>query len=590
MLYLHPPFAKGERGGFTKRDFRMKKNNILRLAMAQINTCVGDFEGNTRKILSAIEQAKAQGSQIVCFPELSVCGYPPEDLLFKNSFIRENIRRLDQIKEKTSGIIAIVGSISKEKGALFNSAAILADKKIIDIYHKIHLPNYGVFDEKRYFQSGGKFNLYELKGALWAVNICEDIWVEDGVINSQAEAGASLILTINASPYHSGKINLRQKMLKTQAKINKVFIAYINLVGGQDELVFDGRSMLISNQGKVLALASAFKEDLKVIDLDLEKLPQKPKSKKTRVMSINLPEAKNALQPIPASKIKKLETAEEVFSALVLGTRDYCQKNGFSQVILGLSGGIDSSLVAAIAAEALGKDNVIGAILPSRFNSPDSSDDAISLADNLGLKHIVISIQEIFEKYLNILNPHFSGQSWNTAEENLQARIRGNILMALSNKFGWLVLTTGNKSEMGVGYATLYGDMAGGFAVIKDVPKTMVYQLSRFYNKRENQEIIPRRVLEKAPTAELRENQKDSDSLPVYETLDPILKYYIEEDLSVSEIIKKNFNQDDVLRTVRMVDTSEYKRRQSPPGVKITPRAFGKDRRMPITNRFREII
>ena len=575
----------------------MKKNNILRLAMAQINTCVGDFAGNTRKIISAIEQAKAQGSQIVCFPELSVCGYPPEDLLFKNSFIQENIRRLDQIKEKTSGIIAIVGSISKEKGAIFNSAAILADKKIIDIYHKIHLPNYGVFDEKRYFQSGGKFNLYELKGTpalpagrRWAVNICEDIWVEDGVINSQAKAGASLILTINASPYHTGKINLRQKILKTQAKINKVFIAYINLVGGQDELVFDGQSMLISNQGKVLVLASAFKEDLKVIDIDLEKLPQKPKSKKTRVRSIDLPESKNALQPIPASKIKKFKTVEEVFSALVLGTRDYCQKNGFSRVILGLSGGIDSSLVAAIAAEALGKDNVIGAILPSRFNSPDSSDDAISLADNLGLKHIVIPIQEIFEKYLNILNPHFSGQSWNTAEENLQARIRGNILMALSNKFGWLVLTTGNKSEMGVGYATLYGDMAGGFAVIKDVPKTLVYQLSEFYNKRENQEIIPRRVLEKAPTAELRENQKDSDSLPVYETLDPILKYYIEEDLSVSEIIKKSFNQDDVLRTIRMVDTSEYKRRQSPPGVKITPRAFGKDRRMPITNRFREII
>lgn len=558
--------------------------------MAQINTCVGDFEGNARKIISAIEQAKAQGSHIVCFPELSVCGYPPEDLLFKNSFIGENIRRLNQIKEKTSGIIAIVGTISRQKRWLFNSAAILADKKIIDFYHKIHLPNYGVFDEKRYFSSGSKFNLYELKGLRLGVNICEDIWVEDGVINSQAKAGASLILTINASPYHAGKINLRQKMLKNQARKNKVFIAYINLVGGQDELVFDGQSMLISDKGKILSLASAFKEELRVIDIDLEKLPQKPKSKKLKIISLCLPEEENILQPIPPAKIKKLEAAEEVFSALVLGTRDYALKNGFSKAILGLSGGIDSSLVAVIAASALGKDNVIGATLPSKFNSPDSSDDAISLANNLGIKHITIPIQEIFEKYLNILNPHFSGRPWNTAEENLQARIRGNILMALSNKFGWLVLTTGNKSEMGVGYATLYGDMAGGFAVIKDVPKTLVYKLSEFYNRRENKEIIPRRVLEKAPTAELRENQKDSDSLPEYGTLDPILKYYIEEDLSVSQIIKKSFKREDVLKTARMVDTSEYKRRQSPPGVKITPRAFGRDRRMPIANRFKEVF
>jgi len=568
----------------------LKKNNILRLSMAQINTCVGDFAGNACKIINAIEQAKAQGSHIVCFPELAVCGYPPEDLLFKNSFVQENIRRLNQIKEKAYGIIAIVGTISRQKRWLFNSAAILADKKIIDTYHKIHLPNYGVFDEKRYFSSGDKFNLYEFRGFRVGVNICEDIWVEDGVINSQAQAGASLVLTINASPYHAGKINLRQKMLKAQAKKNKVFIAYINLIGGQDELVFDGQSMLISDKGKVLSMASAFKEELKTIDIDLEKLPAKSKSKKTKVISLCLPEQNNMLQPIPPAKIQKLQAMEEVFSALVLGTRDYALKNGFSKVILGLSGGVDSSLVAVIAAEALGRDNVIGAILPSRFNSPDSSDDALSLANSLGLKHITIPIQEIFEKYIDILNPHFLGRPWNTAEENLQARIRGNILMALSNKFGWLVLTTGNKSEMGVGYATLYGDMAGGFAVIKDVPKTLVYKLSEFYNQRENKEIIPRRVLKKAPTAELRENQKDSDSLPVYEALDPVLKYYIEDDLAVSEIIKKSFKQEDVLKTVQMVDASEYKRRQSPPGVKITPRAFGRDRRMPITNRFKEEI
>src|SRR3989338_8312254 len=364
--------------------------------MAQINTCVGDFAGNACKIINAIEQAKAQGSHIVCFPELAVCGYPPEDLLFKNSFVQENIRRLNQIKEKAHGIIAIVGTISRRKRLLFNSAAILADKKIIDTYHKIHLPNYGVFDEKRYFSSGEKFNLYEFRGFRVGVNICEDIWVEDGVINSQAKAGANLILTINASPYHAGKINLRQKMLKNQARKNKVFITYINLVGGQDELVFDGQSMLISDKGKVLSLASAFKEELKIIDIDLEKLPQKPKSTKLKIISLCLPEEENTLQPIPPARIKKLEAAEEVFSALVLGTRDYALKNGFSKAILGLSGGIDSSLVAVIAASALGKDNVIGAILPSRFNSPDSSDDATSLAKSLCLNHIPIPIQEIF--------------------------------------------------------------------------------------------------------------------------------------------------------------------------------------------------
>ncbi|MEK6568367.1 MAG: NAD(+) synthase, partial [Candidatus Omnitrophota bacterium] len=394
--------------------------NILRLAIAQINTCVGDFEGNSRKIIDFIGQAKAQGAGIVCFPELSVCGYPPEDLLFKNSFIGENIRRLNQIKEKAAGIIVVIGTLSGQRRSLFNSAAILAERKIIDFYHKIHLPNYGVFDEKRYFESGSKFNLYKLMGALIGVNICEDIWVEKGILAGQAKAGASLILNINGSPYYTGKINLRQKILKTQAIRNKVFIAYINLVGGQDELVFDGQSMLISDKGKVLSLASAFKEELKVIDIDLEKLPQKPKSRKIKIISLCLPKEENILQPIPVARIKKLEVAEEVFSALVLGTRDYCQKNGFSKAILGLSGGIDSSLVAVIAASALGKDNVIGVILPSRFNSSDSSDDAISLAGNLGIKHITIPIQEIFEKYLNILNPHFLGQPWNTAEENLQ--------------------------------------------------------------------------------------------------------------------------------------------------------------------------
>lgn len=583
----------------------MKTKNILRLAMAQINTCVGDFPGNTRKIISAIDQARKASCDIVTFPELSVCGYPPEDLLFKDSFIQENLRRLDEIRRRTTQLVAIVGFVDKCKGLLFNSAAIIAGQKIIDIYHKIHLPNYGVFDEKRYFVNGRGFSLYELCGIRFSVNICEDVWIEDGVIAAQAKAGASLVLTINASPYHMGKIHLRQRVLKEQARKNKVFVLYTNLVGGQDELVFDGQGMLFSDKGRVLAGAFAFKEDLRIIDIEKNKLPKKQKAKRVRLMAL----AKRKAKPSPCRLISidgqkregfpkplisvqppKLAPAQEVFLALALGTHDYVRKNGFQKVVLGLSGGIDSSLVAVIAAEALGKENVTGVLLPSKFNSRESFDDALALANNLRIEHRVIPIQEIFQAYLKILEPHFLALPWNVAEENLQARIRGNILMALSNKFGWLVLTTGNKSEMSVGYATLYGDTAGGFAVIKDVPKTLVYKLAEFYNQKSAREVIPRRVFEKAPTAELKENQKDADTLPEYAILDPILKYYVEQDLSVSEIIKKDFNREEVLRAVLMVDKSEYKRRQSPPGIKITPRAFGRDRRMPITNRFKEVI
>lgn len=568
----------------------MKTKNILRLGMAQINTCVGDFEGNAQKIISAIDQAKARSCDIIAFPELAICGYPPEDLLFKKSFIQENLRRLDEIRKRTTQLVAIVGFVDKSKGRLFNSAAIISEQKIIDIYHKIHLPNYGVFDEKRYFVSEGGFCLYEFSGVRFGVNICEDIWIEDGVIAAQAKAGASLILTINASPYHMGKIHLRQRLLKEQARKNKVFVLYTNLVGGQDELVFDGRGILLSDKGRVVASAFAFKEDLRIIDIRQDKLPRKQRAKRVRIISIEGQKREGFPRPLISVQPPKLEPAEEVFSALVLGTHDYVRKNGFQKVVLGLSGGIDSSLVAAIAAESIGKENVTGIILPSKFNSQESFDDALALANNLGIEHRVIPIQEIFQAYLKILEPHFLALPWNVAEENLQARIRGNILMALSNKFGWLVLTTGNKSEMSVGYATLYGDMAGGFAVIKDVPKTLVYKLAEFYNRKAMSEIIPRRVFEKAPTAELKENQKDADTLPEYAILDPILKYYVEQDLSVWEIIKKDFSKEEVLKAVRMVDKSEYKRRQSPPGIKITPRAFGRDRRMPVTNRFREVI
>lgn len=554
--------------------------------MAQVNVCVGDFEGNKQKIISAIDQSRARGCDIVCFPELAVCGYPPEDLIFKSSFIKENIKGLNEIKTRTENIIAVAGFIDSRKGQLFNSAAIMANGKIIGIYHKMHLPNYGVFDEKRYFAGGTDSNLYRLNDILFGVNICEDIWVRDGTISEQAKKGASFVITINASPYHMGKIYLRKKILEEQARKNKVFILYTNLVGGQDELVFDGQSMLISDKGKVLSVAPAFCDTLHIVDIDVSKLPIK-RNRKGRIYPIDIG-TKTQKTPLVSVVSPKLKSVEEVFLALVLGTGDYVTKNGFSKVVLGLSGGIDSSLVACIAVSALGKENVCGVILPSRFNSPESYDDAVALSNNLGIEYKVISIQEIFESYLKVLDKHFLSRPWNVAEENLQARIRGNILMALSNKFGWLVLTTGNKSEMGVGYATLYGDMAGGFAVIKDVPKTLVYKLAEFYNRKIGKEIIPRRVFDKPPSAELKESQKDSDTLASYDILDPILKYYIEEDLSVTQIIKKGFNKEEVLKTIRMADKSEYKRRQSPPGIKITPRAFGRDRRMPITNKFEE--
>ncbi|HLD40620.1 MAG TPA: NAD+ synthase [Candidatus Omnitrophota bacterium] len=568
-----------------------KKKQFLRIAICQINSWVGDFASNTRKIISFIKEAESKGCAIAAFPELAVCGYPPEDLLFKNSFVGENIKCLKDIARQTANILAVVGFADKKGAKLYNGAALLGRGRILDIYHKVHLPNYGVFDEKRYFASGEGFKLYPLSpDVCLGINICEDIWVNDGVISEQSRAGANLILTINSSPYHMGKIHLRQKVLREQARKNKAFILYVNLVGGQDELVFDGQSMLVTDTGRVSAIAEAFKEDLRVVDIDISKLPKKSRSKKAVFLPLKIGKNKRTAEALPITSPRNIGPVEEIFSALVLGTRDYLLKNGFKRALLGLSGGIDSSLVACIAKEALGSGNVIGLILPSKFNSRDSYADAVSLADNLGIEYKVIAIQDIFEDYIKTLKPHFQDRPWNVAEENLQARVRGNILMALSNKFGWLVLTTGNKSEMGVGYATLYGDMAGGFAVIKDVPKTLVYKLSEFYNQKAGKEIIPRRVFDKAPTAELRENQKDSDSLPEYAALDAILKAYVEEDLPAGEIIKKGFDKAEVSRTMRLVDLSEYKRRQGPPGVKITPRAFGKDRRMPITNRFREVV
>ncbi len=566
-----------------------KEPKHIRLAIAQINTCVGNFTGNTQKIISYIDQAKSKNASIVVFPELSIPGYPPEDLLFKKSFIDENLSCLKEIKACTQGLSAVVGFVDEKKGILFNSAAILANGKMVEVYHKRHLPNYGVFDEKRYFSAGEeKFSLYKAGDLCFALNICEDIWVSDEQVFSSLKNSADLIIVINASPYHIDKIVLRQKVLRRRAKESNSFILYANLVGGQDELVFDGQSMFISSRGVVLARAGAFKEELLILDLDLNKLPKKSVSKNTKIFSLNVPEKLNIISSVFSKKAPILGREEEVFNGLVMGTADYARKNSFTKVVLGLSGGIDSSIVACIAMEALGRENVIGVLMPSRFNSQVSFDDAAALAKNLGIEYKVIKIEEAFEKYQEILGEHFLSRPWNVAEENLQARVRGNILMALSNKFGWLVLTTGNKSEMSVGYATLYGDMAGGFAVIKDVPKTFIYKLAEFYNRKMGCEIIPHNVLVKAPTAELRENQKDTDSLPPYDVLDPILKYYIEEDRSLSYISKKGFKAEDIIKVSGLVDKSEYKRRQSPPGIKITPRAFGRDRRFPVTNKFRE--
>ncbi|TBR14866.1 NAD+ synthase [bacterium] len=560
----------------------MQKGDFLRIAIAQINCTVGDLNGNSAKIKEYIDKARRHHSDIVCFPELAVTGYPPEDLLIKSKFIRDNLARLKEIAKYTENIIAIVGFADRNGKELYNAAAVIYNGKIKGVYRKSHLPNYGVFDEKRYFNPGNDPLVFKYGRVIFGVNICEDIWHLAGPTEAQAKRGAKLIININSSPYHAGKIREREAVVCKQAKVNKIAIVYTNLVGGQDELVFDGQSIAVDAQGKVIARAEAFKEQMPLFDM---KIPHANiKSGKKIINIASKPLSFGGRAPVPALVCKPLEIVNEVYQALVLGLRDYVLKNNFSKVAIGISGGIDSALVATLAADALGVDNVTGVFMPSRYSSQESEIDARELAQNLGIKILNIPIEEIYKVYLGVLDPCFGGLEKNITEENLQARIRGNILMALSNKFGWLVLTTGNKSEMGVGYATLYGDMAGGFALIKDVPKTLVYKLVKYRNSLKT--VIPERIITKEPTAELKPNQKDSDTLPVYEMLDPILKAYIEEDKDSSEIIAFGFDKETVLRVSNMVDKSEYKRRQSPPGVKITPKSFGRDRRMPITNKY----
>jgi NAD+ synthase (glutamine-hydrolysing) len=489
--------------------------------------------------------------------------------------------------------------VDKNDG-IFNAAALLSDRKLIDVYYKKHLPNYGVFDEYRYFKSGTRYPVYSLDGVDFGVSICEDMWFEDGPAKIQALSGAQLIININASPYHMKKSVHREDYVSRQASLFGSAFVYVNMVGGQDELVFDGGSFVVDSRGNILVAGSHFKEELIIADLAINGSERQlsSKDKKTLKKLVAGDESVDKVI-IPGASIKKGKPAvrkkrvmhmsedEEIYNALLLGTRDYVRKNGFNGVVIGMSGGVDSALVATIAVDALGRDNVRGVFMPSVYTSNESFEDTREHAKYLGIEIETIPIDEVFRSYLKTLSERFKGLEQDITEENLQARIRGNLLMALSNKFGWLVLTTGNKSEMSVGYATLYGDMAGGFAVVKDVPKTLVYRLCEWRNKKESRALIPERILWKEPTAELRPDQRDTDSLPPYQQLDPILKAYVEEDRSFDEIMEQGCNVKCMKKVVRMVDVSEYKRRQAPPGIKITPRAFGKDRRFPITNRYK---
>ncbi|MFC1952856.1 NAD+ synthase [Chloroflexota bacterium] len=570
----------------------------LRIGMAQINATVGDFTGNTKKVLVAIAEARSLGVDLLTFPELVICGCPPEDLLYKQRFIEENLHCLDEVIEASSGISLVVGFVDSKED-IYNAAAIIHDGKLIDIYHKIHIPNYDDFDENRYFQAGSKSMIYTLAGISIGINIGEDISYENDRIVSQVRSGAQVVVNISASQYHIDKGNSTEKTLATCASDNIAIVVYNNLVGGQDELVFDGNSMVLDENGKVIVRGKQFEEDLVVADLDIDSVNRKrlqdPRWQQIEGIgsdSIRLVESASPLSaikpPLQERQIQQLPPAGEVYQALVLGTRDYVIKNGFQKVLIGLSGGIDSSLVAAVAVDALGESNVIGIAMPSRYSSPGSISDAELLVKNLGIRFITLPIEKTFQAYLETLSEIFEGTEPNVAEENIQARIRGSLLMAVSNKFGWLVLATGNKSEMATGYATLYGDMAGGFAMIKDILKTMVYEVCHYRNSVAGSNLIPATIIEKPPSAELRPDQKDIDSLPAYELLDPVIKAYIEEEKSIEQIIASGFDEETVRKIARLVNNSEYKRLQAPQGVKITFSAFGRDRRLPITNRFSE--
>ena len=555
----------------------------VRVGLAQFNPVVGDIAGNSRRIRELYATADAAGCDIVVFPELSITGYPPEDLVLKSGFVAENQQAMRDIVAATQDCVAVFGFVDGASGALANSAAIASKGILHGTYNKQLLPNYSVFDEDRYFTPGTSFSLFTIAGVNVGVTICEDIWQADGPVQQQAKAGATLNININGSPYHRGKFDERQQMVSERARTNSCAIVYVNQVCGQDELVFDGGSMVFDHRGDMLMRAEQFDESLSFIDIE-----------------VNESQVVNGIPVVEVSQSSRADGSkrggiitpstsdmEQVFGALVLGTRDYVRKNGFTDVVIGLSGGIDSALVAAIAVEALGSQHVHGVSMPSRYSSEGSRTDAAVLASNLGVDMQTISIEPAFSAYLDMTAESFAGKAPDLTEENLQSRVRGTTLMALSNKFGWMVLTTGNKSELAVGYFTLYGDSVGGYAVIKDLLKTTVYELCRFVNARAGREVIPEVVITKPPSAELRPDQRDDQSLPAYEVLDPILELYVEQDRTAAEIIALGFNEALVRRISRLVDMNEYKRRQGPPGVRVSLKAFGKDRRLPITNAYR---
>lgn len=586
--------------------------------MVQFNPIVGDLSGNVRAIAKWIKEAKRARADVVVLPEMAITGYPPEDLVLRPSFLMDAKHALDEVVKQCRGITAVVGFIqcdiakpahsqvspaSTRNHTVFNAAALVHDQQVRATYAKMLLPNYGVFDEQRYFAPGKMPLVFVLNGVRYGVNICEDIWQSDGPTQDEAGRGrAHIILNINASPYHQGKEQVRQRMLMQRAKDNGVVVSYTNMVGGQDEIIFDGQSVVVNASGQILAKGMAFEEELLVTDIDIDTKGMRGSGLKRQIgrgddsdhlvqevvlSGKYIPKRRRLMAPKQA---KPLETLEEVYRALVLGVHDYVKKNRFDKVLIGISGGIDSALTAVIAVDALGHDHVTGVFMPSIFTSKESRQDSRRLMLDLHVSLVEIPITKLWKQYLQALDPVFDGKPHDTTEENLQARIRGNLLMALSNKFGHLVLTTGNKSEMSIGYATLYGDMAGGFAVIKDLSKTLVYDLSKYRNGRAQAEmgmnLIPQRIFDRPPSAELKPDQTDQDTLPPYAMLDPILEAYVEDDRAFEDIVRMGFPSAMVQRVITMVDRSEYKRRQAPVGIKITERALGKDRRMPVTNRY----
>ncbi len=578
----------------------------VRIGLAQINTTVGDIQGNLARIAESLTESRAQGCQIVAFPELAITGYPPEDLVLRRSFCEASRDAVESLAAATDGMIAVVGFVDWHNGDAYNAAAVFGDGRLIDTYHKQRLPNYGVFDEERYFAGGNRVPIYRVGDLAFGVSICEDIWYPGAPLDAMALGGAELCININASPYHRGKVLTRERMIATRASDNLIAIAYLNACAGQDELVFDGTSMVFDAEGGLVARAPQFEETLLVAEIDLDQIAQRRLHDPRRRVELRdraSTAARDAVnvdvhyggfrleerQPLVSAIAPLLGDHAEVWQALVLGTRDYLAKTGFKDVLISLSGGIDSSIVAAIAVDALGPEHVIGISLPSRYSSQHSRDDAKELAENLGIRYLTIPIEPAHAAMLEMLADAFEGTSPGTAEENLQSRQRANVMMTLSNKFaGSIVLTTGNKSEMACGYATLYGDMAGGFAVIKDVPKTLVFELCRWRNSQGGSPVIPPQVITKLPSAELKPNQFDQDTLPPYEILDPIIEAYVENDRTMSEIVAMGFDEATVRRTVQMIDRNEYKRRQAPPGVKITQRAFGRDRRLPLAARLNQ--